>query len=64
MTATGASAKQDPVKIAIPLHTIGEEALEVYNTLTVNLVDEENETMEDVLTAFRDYCSPQKKHCV
>lgn len=60
MTATGASVKEEQVKIAILLHTIGEEALEVYNTLTIHLVDEENETMEDVLTAFRDYCSPQK----
>lgn len=60
MTATGANTKPEPVKIAILLHTIGEEALEVYNTLTVHLADQENKTIEDVLTAFRDYCSPQK----
>lgn len=35
--------------------------MEVYNILTVNLVDDENQTMEDVLTTFRDYSSPQKK---
>lgn len=60
MTTTGASAKENPVKIAILVHTIGEEALEAYNTLNINHASEENETMEDVLTSFRDYCSPQK----
>lgn len=36
MTATGADEKDESVKIAILLHTIGEEALEVYNTLTID----------------------------
>ncbi|GAA6102337.1 transcription factor E3 isoform X1 [Tachysurus ichikawai] len=59
-SSLGASTKEEKVKIAILLHTIGEEALEVYNTLNITLVDEENKTVEDVLTAFRGYCSPQK----
>ncbi|KAJ3609972.1 hypothetical protein NHX12_022066 [Muraenolepis orangiensis] len=59
-TASGASERKDEkVKVAILLHTIGEEALEVYNTLTRRWT-EEDETMEDVLTALRDHCSPQK----
>lgn len=36
MTATGADEKDESVKIAILLHTKGEEALEVYNTLTID----------------------------
>lgn len=46
------------VKIAILLHTVGEEALEVYNTFTI--VPAGQVTMEEVLMAFREYCSPRK----
>lgn len=35
MVTSGALEKEEKVKIAILLHTVGEEALEVYNTLTV-----------------------------
>lgn len=42
------------------LHTIGQEALEVYNTLTVTTADDDDITMEDVLKTFKDCCSPQK----
>ncbi|XP_063046009.1 uncharacterized protein K02A2.6-like [Engraulis encrasicolus] len=35
MTATGADTKAEPVKTAIMLHTVGEEALEIYNTMDV-----------------------------
>lgn len=59
MTASGALDKEETVKIAILLHTVGEEALEVYNTLTI-IPDGDEETMEEVLQAFTDYCSPQK----
>ena len=58
MVASGAVDK-DEVKIAILLHTVGEEALEVYNTHTIPQEAEEP-TMEEVLVAFRDYCIPQK----
>ena len=57
--ASGACDKEEDVKIAILLHTIGEDALEVYNTLTVTPAAEDV-TMEDVLDAFKDYCSPLK----
>ncbi len=36
MTATGADKKDENVKIVIFLHTIGEEALKVYITLTID----------------------------
>lgn len=38
--ATGAEEKDENVKIVILLHTIGEEALEFYNTLTIDYEDE------------------------
>ncbi len=41
MTATGADKKHENVKIAILLHTIGEEGLEVYNTLTIDYFNSE-----------------------
>uniref|UniRef100_A0A8C5G2J8 Oocyte zinc finger protein XlCOF22-like n=1 Tax=Gouania willdenowi TaxID=441366 RepID=A0A8C5G2J8_GOUWI len=51
--------KDEKVKIDILLHTIGEDALEVFNTLTVAAEGDEL-TMEDVLQAFRDHYSPQR----
>ncbi|XP_028320244.1 zinc finger protein 2-like [Gouania willdenowi] len=51
--------KDEKLKIDILLHTIGEDALEVFNTLKVT-TDGDELTMEDVLQAFRDYCSPRK----
>uniref|UniRef100_A0A8C5DBX8 Zinc finger protein 28-like n=1 Tax=Gouania willdenowi TaxID=441366 RepID=A0A8C5DBX8_GOUWI len=51
--------KDEKGKIDILLHTIGEDAMEVLNTLTVRGEGDEL-TMEDVLQAFKDYCSPQR----
>ncbi|XP_028309535.1 zinc finger protein 37-like [Gouania willdenowi] len=51
--------KDEQVKIDILLHTIGKEALEVYNTLTVRAEGDEL-TMEDVFQAFKYYYSAQK----
>ncbi|GAA6081770.1 transcription factor E3 isoform X1 [Tachysurus ichikawai] len=64
MTATGTSAKEEKVKLAILLHTIGEEALEVYNTLNISLVDDENETMDDALIAFEANAVHKKMSCL
>lgn len=60
MVASGASEKEEEVKIAILRHTIGEEALEVYNTLYIVTSGDDGMSMEDVFTAFKEYCSPQK----
>lgn len=59
MTATGSDTKTDKVKIAILLHALGEEALEVYNSLSVEPEGEE-ETMQDIVTALEKYCLPRK----
>ena len=44
MTASGALDKEETVKTAILLHTVGEEALEVYNTLTI-IPERDEDTM-------------------
>uniref|UniRef100_A0A1A8B469 CCHC-type domain-containing protein n=1 Tax=Nothobranchius furzeri TaxID=105023 RepID=A0A1A8B469_NOTFU len=59
MIATGASEKEEEVKIAILLHAIGEEALGVYNTLNITPAGDAL-TVEEVLKAFKTYCRPQK----
>ncbi len=53
------SLKSEKVKIAIFLHALGEEALEVYNLLSIE-PEGENETMQDIVTALEKYCLPRK----
>lgn len=60
MTASGAEGKGTKVKVAILLHALGEDALEVYNTLEVVQANETELTEGDILTAFRTYCQPKK----
>lgn len=59
MTATGSDSKSEKVKIAILLHALGEEALEVYNSLSIE-PHGENETIQDIVTALEKYCLPRK----
>lgn len=59
MTASGAEGKGTNVKIAILLHALGEDALEVYNTLDVQ-ANEAELIVDDILTAFGIYCQPKK----
>ena len=65
MTASGADGKDRKIKVAILLHALGEEALEVYNTLDIAHGEDEGEeedeqTVNDILAAFRAYCLPKK----
>ena len=60
MTASGAEEKDEKVRVAILLHAIGEEALEVYNTLKVDLDDDDNLSVSGILDAFKAYCLPKK----
>ena len=48
------------MKVAILLHALGEDALEVYNTLEIAQADEEDQTVDDILDAFKTYCQPKK----
>ena len=58
MTASGANEKDEEVKVAILLHTIGEDALDLFNTFT--FADDEDGTVDGILKAFEAYCSPEK----
>ena len=58
MQAVGADDKSDKQKIAIFLTVAGQEALEVYNTLTFTGTDKEK--YDKVITKFKDYCTPQQ----
>lgn len=60
MTASGADGKDEKIKVAILLHALGEDALEVYNTLNIPQEEEGEQKMADVLAAFRTYCQPKK----
>lgn len=51
MTASGADGKEEKIKVAILLHALGEEALEVYNTL--NIAHAREETVNEILAAFK-----------
>lgn len=53
-------SKGEKVKTAILLHALGEEALEVYNSLSIE-PQGENEIMQDIITALVKNCLPQKK---
>ncbi len=56
MTVSGADGVEEKIIEAILLHSTGEEALEVYNMLNIDHDEEEN--VEDILTAFRACYQP------
>jgi hypothetical protein len=58
LDAAGLGSKESERKIAILLNTVGDEALEIYNTFT--LTNEDQKDYENVITAFKDYCNPRK----
>ena len=60
MTVSGAEEKDEKVQVAILLHAIGEEALEVYNTLDVDVGEDGDLTVSGILDAFKAYCLPRK----
>jgi hypothetical protein len=64
MKATGTDEKDEEVKIAILLHCIGEDALEIYNTFSFGDTDAEAEAARKVydttLQKFDQYCTPRK----
>ena len=56
--ASGASEKDEATQCAIFLHTIGDEALEVYDTFT--FTETEQDKIELLIQKFESYCSPKK----
>lgn len=57
MEATSLNAKREPQKVAILLHVIGEDCLQIYNTFDL---PEESRNVAAVLKAFEDYFVPQR----
>lgn len=60
LAASGLNDKAESRKIAVLLHCIGEEALEIYNTLIIQHADPEDKKLSEVLRAFEAYCAPRK----
>ncbi len=59
MTATAKDGSSDKVKSSILLSTVGEDALELYNTF--HFVDEENSMkLKPILDKFEAYCVPKR----
>jgi len=59
MTASGADQKPESTQLAIFLHLIGDEALQVYNTFTFASADDRN-NLATVRQRFADYCTPRR----
>ena len=55
--ATGVAKKDKSIRVATLLTVIGEEAVNVYNTLTW---DEEGDELKIVLEKFESFCNPRK----
>ena len=56
--ASGAEEKDEGTQCAIFLHTIWEEALEVYDTFT--FTETEQDKIEPLIQKFEGYCTPRK----
>ncbi|GBM17594.1 hypothetical protein AVEN_80893-1 [Araneus ventricosus] len=56
MDATSLNANPESQKVAILLHVIGEECLEIYNTFN----EVSSASMNDILAKFEDYFVPQR----
>ncbi|XP_031329981.1 uncharacterized protein LOC116180463 [Photinus pyralis] len=57
LLASGLDTQPDKRKIAVLLNLIGDEALEVYNTIKGNTTNNE---LKDVLAKLEEYCNPKK----
>ena len=55
--ASGVDSKDEETQCAVFLHTIGEEALKVYDTFT--FTEEEANKRERLVAKFEEYCSPK-----
>lgn len=60
LEASELTDKSEARKIAVFLHCVGEDGLEVYNTLKITYADPADKALSDVLAAFKKYCEPRK----
>jgi hypothetical protein len=58
LTASGGDSKPAATKAAIFLHTIGEDALKVYNSF--NLPSPQDKDLAVIKAKFDEYCTPRK----
>ena len=56
--ASGAAEKDEAIQCAIFLHTIGQEAVEVYDTFT--FIETEQDKIESLIQKFESYCTRKK----
>jgi len=56
--ASGADKQKEETQCAIFLHTIGEEALEVYKMFTLR--EAQQNKLDPIIEKFEAYCSPKK----
>ena len=59
MKASGADKQDEGTKIALLLHCVGEEALEVYNTFKFDPATDEDK-FEANIKKFEEHCNPRK----
>ena len=57
MIASGGAAKEEKIKVALLLHVLGEEALEIYNSF--DMTEAEKASYNNTMTKFQEYCVPQ-----
>lgn len=60
LTASALVDESETRKIAVLLHSIGEEALDIYNSLEIEYEDSRDKKLSEVLAALRKYCAPRK----
>ena len=65
--ASGLTSQGDPVQTSLFLHSIGPEALDVYNTFVFG-TEESKDKLEDVTKKFEEYFIPKRnvtyeRHC-
>ena len=65
LLASGGSSKSADVQKAILLHVIGDDAQEIYNTLTITPRTNDDgaaipEDTSDILNSFEEYCNPRR----
>ena len=57
MEASGSMKKPEKQRVAIFLHLVGEEALEIYNTFSLSTAEQK---LDILFRKFEDYCNPRR----
>ena len=57
MEASGSIKKPEKQRVAIFLHLVGEEVLEIYNTFSLSTAEQK---LDILFKKFEDYCNPRR----